>query len=195
MTSGVESSWDRIVAWLRDHAPVSATHLGPAATTRDISVVEALLGRPLPADLLEWWQRSCGATGFAEARLIPGYTPYTVEQAVECREIMLEVTDSDDADIAVLAAEPAGSPCTPGWLPMWLPIANDGMGCDLFIDLRSGPSHGCIMKWDKYEAVTLPPLWPSTAAMLSEIADALEHGTLIQGYHPEARDDGILDWV
>jgi cell wall assembly regulator SMI1 len=60
MTHNVEDSWDRIVAWLRRHAPVTAAHLGPPATKDDIAIVEALLDRQLPADLLAWWHRSCG---------------------------------------------------------------------------------------------------------------------------------------
>jgi hypothetical protein len=55
-------------------------------------------------------------------------------------------------------------------------------------------SHGYIMEWDKYEAATLEPRWPSVAAMLTEIADALQHRTDIHGYQPDACDDGTLDW-
>jgi cell wall assembly regulator SMI1 len=196
MTHTAEDSWDRIVSWLRHYAPVSAAHIGQPATDDDIALVEALLDRPLPADLLAWWHRSCGATGFVEGRLIPGYTPYTVDQAVDRRELMLDIAPCDDgAETAALVAEPAGSPCTPYWLPVWLPIAHNGGGCDLFIDLRPGPLHGCVMTWDKYEAAILKPRWPSIATMLAKIAHALEHGTEIEGYQPEARDNGTLDWV
>ncbi|MFB9909061.1 SMI1/KNR4 family protein [Allokutzneria oryzae] len=197
MTHSVDSTWERIVAWLRTHTPVSAAHLGPPAVDKDIAVVEALLGRSLPTDLLAWWRHSCGVTGFVGSRVIPPrYAPYMVDEAVDCREGMLEAAScEDDAETAVLLAEPAGSPCTPYWLPLWLPIAHDGGGNYLFADLRSGPLTGCIMQWDEDEAAVTEPSWPSTAAMLAEIADALERGTDIEGYQPDARDDGTLDWV
>jgi cell wall assembly regulator SMI1 len=195
MTNPVGDSWDLIVPWLHRYAPVSAAHLGPPATEDDIAFVEALVDRQLPAGLLAWWRRSCGTTGHREL-LIPTYTPYTIDEAVDRREMMLEIAScEDDAETAELAGQPAGSPCTPCWLPVWVPIAQDGMGCYLFTDLRPGPLHGCVMKWDKYEAAVLKPRWPGVAAMLAEIAHALENGTDIEGYEPEARDDGILDWV
>ncbi|MDQ7908289.1 SMI1/KNR4 family protein [Phytohabitans sp. ZYX-F-186] len=184
------------MSWLCHHAPVSAAHIGQPATQDDIAVVEALLDRPLPADLVAWWRRSCGATGFVQGRLIPGYTPCTVDQAVDHRELMLDIASCQDrAETATLVATPAGSPRTPYWLPVWLPIAHDGGGCNLFIDLRPGPLHGCVMQWDKYEAAGLKPRWPSVATMLAEIAHALQHHTDVDGYQPEALDDGTLDWV
>jgi cell wall assembly regulator SMI1 len=197
MLPSVDDSWNRIAAWLRDHTPVSAAHLGPPAAKDDIAVVEALLGRPLPADLVAWWGHACGVTGFGEGRLIPPrFAPHTVYAALDLRELMLEVAPcKDDAEAAALVAEPAGSPCTPYWLPVWLPIAYDGGGCYLFTDLRGGPRHGCIMQWGEYAAATLEPQWPGIGAMLADIAGALHHGTDIDGYQPEARDDGTLDWV
>lgn len=191
-----DDSWDRIVDWLRRHAPVSAAHLGPPATEDDLTLVAALLGGPLPADLTAWWRRSCGVTGFVEGRVIPPrWAPHTIDQAVDCRELMLEFGPfGDDGELAALVAQPAGSPCSPYWLPVWLPIAHDGGGGYLFVDLRPGPSHGCVMQWDEYEAAAQEPEWPDTATMLAEIADALAHGTEIKGYRPEAHD-GTVDWV
>jgi cell wall assembly regulator SMI1 len=176
---------------------VTAAHLGDPVAEDDIALVEALLDRSLPADLLAWWRQSCGATGSVEGRLIPpGHTPYTIDQAVDHRELMLAIASCEDAmETAALVAEPAGSPCSPCWLPVWLPIAQDGGGNNLFIDLRQGPMHGCVMEWDKYEKALGEPLWPTVAAMLAEIADAVEHGTDIEGYQPHACNDGTLDWI
>ena len=127
--------------------------------------------------------------------LPPRYAPYTIDEAIDCRDLMLEVDScADDTELAALIAQPAGSPCT-CWLPVWLPIAHDGGGNHLFVDLRPGLLNGCIMEWDEYEAAVLEPRSPSTATMLAEIADALEHGTDIKGCQPEACNDGTLDWV
>jgi cell wall assembly regulator SMI1 len=194
MTNPAEDPWDRIIRWLRRYAPVSAAHLGPPATKDDIAFVEALLDRQLPADLLAWWRRSCGTTGF-RVQLIRTHVPYTIDEAVDCREVMLDVAScDDDAEVAELASQPAGSPCT-YWLPPWMPIAQDGMGDYLFTDLRPGPLHGCITNWYKYDAAGDKPRWPSAAAMLAEIAHALENGTDIEDRQPQALDDGTLDWI
>jgi cell wall assembly regulator SMI1 len=183
-------AWERIVTWLRTNAPVTAAHLAPPATPDDILFVESLLGRPLPADLSAWWHRSCGVTAYVEGRLIPpSFAPHTVDEAVECREVMLEIASGED-----VLAEPAGSAST-DWLPQWLPVAHNGGGDYLFADLRPGPLTGCVMTWDKYEAAAMAPQWPNTATMLAEIAEALEHGTDIDGYRPDADRDGTLDWI
>jgi cell wall assembly regulator SMI1 len=92
-----------------------------------------------------------------------------------------------------LVAEPAGTPVA-GWLPVWLPIAGDGGGGGLFVDLRAGPLSGCVMRWDKVEAAQLPPLWPDVATMLGEIADALVRGVDIDGSTAVVIDDLTLDW-
>lgn len=183
-------AWERIVTWLRTNAPVTAAQLAPPATPDDILFVESLLGGPLPADLSAWWHQSCGVTGFVEGRLIPPrYAPYTVDQAVECREVMLEIAAAEG-----VLAEPAGSPST-AWLPQWLPVAHDGGGDYLFADLRPGPLTGCVMTWGKYEAAAKAPRWPNTTTMLAEIAEALEQGTTVDGVHPDVSDVGTLDWV
>ena len=54
---------------------------------------------------------------------------------------------------------------------------------------------GCVAAWDEYEAADEEPRWPGVAAMLAGIADELEHGTDIDGYRAEARDDGTPDRV
>ncbi|GAA3994761.1 hypothetical protein GCM10022247_13140 [Allokutzneria multivorans] len=195
MTHPAEESWDRVVTWLHRNVPVSAAHIGRPATKNEIAVVEALLNRELPADLLAWWRRSCGVTDFIKGRLIPGFAPFTADEAIEHREEMLDIAPCDDAaETAALAADPAGSACT-FWLPVWLPLAHNGGGDYLFVDLRSGPLHGCVMQWEKYEAAVSEPSWPNTATMLAEIAHSLDHNTDITGYQPEALDDGTLDWV
>jgi cell wall assembly regulator SMI1 len=175
-------------------APVSTRHIGPPARRSDIATVEALLRQPLPEDLLAWWRHSCGTTDPHQLRLIPpNFTPYTVDEAVDFRELMLEIAESMPVDEAA-EHEPAGSP-TITWLPMWLPLAGDGGGNYLFCDLRPGSLHGCVMTWDHGQAAELPPIWPSVAAMLGGIAEALEHRAEIRDHRPQAREDGVIDWV
>ncbi|MBF6469045.1 hypothetical protein IU427_28330 [Nocardia beijingensis] len=106
---------------------------------------------------------------------------------------MLFVYSCDDgAETAEFVAAPAGTRCPPYWLPVWLPIAASA-GPRLVCDLRHGPLHGCVMEWDEYRAASVEKRWTSVTAMLTEIADALEYGTDIDGCQPQ-RSDGTLDW-
>lgn len=161
----------------------------------DLGLVSALVNRPLPSDLVTWWRMSCGVTNHRGGLLIPpNYVPYAVDDAVDTRESLLEVwlEGVPEDDVAALVDQPAGTPVA-GWLPVWLPIAGDGCGGDLFVDLRSGPLSGCVMRWDKVETAEFEPLWPSVSAMLGDIAAALEHGVEIDGVRAVVVDQ-VLDW-
>lgn len=188
-----ESSWQQVVSWLSDHAPDTAACLGPPAERADLELVAALVNRPLPPDLVAWWRSSCGVTDHRPL-IPPGFVPYDLDGAVETREMLLEIWLSDVPEDAVaeLVDEPAGTPVA-GWLPVWLPIAGDGGGGDLFVDLRSGPLSGCVMRWDKVETAEFEPLWPSVAAMLGDIADGLHRGVEIDGVRAVVVDRA-LDW-
>jgi cell wall assembly regulator SMI1 len=194
MPHDLDDTWDRIEAWLRINAPTTAEHLGVPARTDEIPPLATLVGEPLPDDLIAWWRRSCGTTSFSAARLLTGHAPYSIEDAVECRAEMLAIKALDDADLSALSAEPAGFPCW-SWLPMWVPIAHDSGGDNLFVDLRPGPERSCVMEWYETEGASMEPKWPDVATMLAEIADALEHGTDVAGVRPEVLDDGTIHWA
>jgi cell wall assembly regulator SMI1 len=194
MPHHIDDIWDRIEAWLRTNAPASDEHLGVPARRDTIPPVATLVGEPLPDDLVAWWRRSCGTTSFLAGRLLTGFAPYSIEEAVECRTMMLKIAACDDSELADLSAEPAGSPCW-NWLPMWVPIAYDSGGDLLFVDLRPGPEHGCVTRWYETEFATADPKWPNVATMLAEIADALEHGTKVDGVRQKALDDGRIHWA
>jgi cell wall assembly regulator SMI1 len=193
MPHDIDDTWDRIEAWLRTNAPASDDHLGVPARRHEIPPVATLVGEPLPDDLVAWWRRSCGTTSFFAGRLLTRFAPYSIDEAVKCRTRMLNIAACDDSELADLAAEPAGSPSW-NWLPMWVPIAHDSGGDHLFVDLRPGPEHGCVTQWYETEFAIMDPKWPNVATMLAEIADALEHGTEVNGVRPKVLDDGTIHW-
>jgi cell wall assembly regulator SMI1 len=194
MPHDVDETWDRIEAWLRTNAPTSDDHLGVPALRATIPPVATLVGEPLPDDLVAWWRRSCGTTDFRAGQLLTGFAPYSIDEVVECRTMMLRIAGCDDSELAELSAEPAGSPCW-NWMPMFIPIAHDGGGDFLFVDLRPGPERGCVMQWYQADFATGDPKWPDVATMLAEIADALEHGTVVDNVRPKALDDGTIEWT
>ncbi len=196
-------AWGRIRAWFERYAPAVHDTLRGSVSADDLAKAHAAMGQELPGDLSLWWRRVDGVTSDsirAGAVLPPWYHPYPVESALESRRMWLEIWHVEADYLADLMSQPAGQPCRDAWLPMWLPIANNGGGSDLFVDLRSGPERGCVMAFDRVDGAEDDPLWPSVGAMLDEVADALEHGTAIAPFtgsplRAEVLEGGRLEWV
>lgn len=175
-------NWSGIEAWSRTNAP--GLVFSPPASAEDITAAEKILGLTLPADLAAWW-RHFGGIGDEYNRwelVPPHWQPYSLSEALRNRTLMIEAIrgiafSSPEEEAAFEAAalrEPAGTQCPELWLPAWLPIAADGCGWELFVDLRGGPSHGCVMEWDKYGGAERDPVWPNVTAMLDFALRALE---------------------
>jgi cell wall assembly regulator SMI1 len=202
MTIDVATSWGRIVAWLRERAPATAAAIRAPATDELIDDAEREVGAPFPADLRAWYRQTDGiAPSPHPGTLIPqSFVSYPISYALDSRRTWLEACEmlaEEGDDIATLIAreqaKPAGSPCYL-WLPKWMPVATDYGGLDVFVDLRDGPAHGCVMTYDKVGACDEPPLWPSVSAMLHEIAEALDRDTVAGGCRPTVDADKRLDW-
>jgi cell wall assembly regulator SMI1 len=196
MRPEVDDSWHRIVAWLRAHAPLMADDLNPTADARTLAEAAAAVGVPLPADLVAWWRRADGMRQprSAGTLLPPHFVPLSVGQALRSRRTWLDVADDTPHPADAALPGPAGTPWNV-WLPVWLPIASDGGGGELFVDLRSGEAHGCVMAFDKVDAATSPPVWPSVRAMLADVADALEFATAAGAYRVWVDERGALSWL
>lgn len=177
--ASVEESWTRIVTWLSDSAPATAAGLRSAAS--DLSRVELALDRPLPPDLAEWWSL---ADASGAERLIPlEHTPLSVAAALEVRR---ERLDQHLRRGESIVDGEAGEPSR-GFQSAFVPIAGDGHGRYLFVDLRGGPLHGCIGEWDDLGSFVDVISWPSVAEMLGDVADALVHGVPALTFHAAGR--------
>ncbi len=180
MHPAVDVSWDLIVRWLDEHRDpelIEMEWFTTPATEADIDAVAAEIGGPLPADLVAWWRLAGG--GFDPESTVhllpPGQLPLGPADAIrvraKCRELMsYEVSPEADA------TGPAGGETTV-FGSQFLPVAWDHGHTNLFVDLRPGPQHGCVMRWDDESAVRGGPLWPSVTAMLADTARALTDGT------------------
>lgn len=184
-------SWARIVAWLRQHAPRTAAEIRPPAAEADIAAARDVLD--LPADLVEWWRLAdgCGGRESRSGLLPSSYAPFSVAEALDERDSWLRTYD--ESRDGHLRREPAG---TTGdmfaMLPEFLPLATDGGGWHLLVDLREGQDRGCVREYDKYDGHQLP-IWRGVGEMLAEVAAALDQGSPVRGYVPEV-DDERLGW-
>lgn len=183
----VERAWHRIEDWLSRFAPRFRAELNPPATAAEIDTVATALGVALPADLRIWWGLSNGVRhgiGLPSASLVPDFSsPYPTSIALERWRMHLEVQQKSYPPgpreemarfVAGQNTQPAGT-LQPQlyWLPRWLPIAGDGGGGGVFIDLREGPLHGCLVEFSREHQGTTP-LWESVTQLWVDVADELE---------------------
>ncbi|MEV4702386.1 SMI1/KNR4 family protein [Actinoplanes sp. NPDC049316] len=170
--------WQRLSEWLHTHAPSTAQRLNPPAGEHLLQAYEAELGYALPSDLRDFWLQVDGMDldgGWPPGYLIPPlYPPFSVAKSRNYRRMRLQVAGehADDGELAAMSADPAGTTDSmPLWLPEWIPPAGEADG--MFVDCRGGAMHGCVMEYFKYDGAD-GPVWPSVAAMLTDIADRLD---------------------
>jgi hypothetical protein len=131
-----------------------------------------------------------GAGQTFDAEIIPQFLSYGVNAILGEHKVRADVYGASPERSFWGGDGAAGDECRGGWQPefaSFVPIANSGTGDCLVVDLRPGPLRGCAMEW--YNHGGLAARWPSVTAMLTDIADALEHG------RPEDRDPTDVECV
>jgi cell wall assembly regulator SMI1 len=167
-------SWQAITSWLHAHAPRTHASLAGPAAEGDIRDARAQIPG-LPADLVTWWRLCDGATTQdGSSELIPPYfVPCRIREALEAHASLRGFGSAVARERA--AADEAGSHAG-AFLGSFVPIAASGTGDYLFADLRPGPRHGCVQHWSRDDGCHSGMWWPSTTAMLTDIAAALTDG-------------------
>ncbi|WP_246380644.1 SMI1/KNR4 family protein [Micromonospora jinlongensis] len=188
---------DRIDAWLQQHAPRARAALRPPASEADLVAAQEAVGQPLPPDLRAWWLYADGTHSGLQADggwlIPPGFAPYPINEALESRRLWMDVArkvaplDRWDDFVNSENSRLAATVCET-WLPAWLPVATNHGGGNLFVDLRGGPRHGCVMEFHRDTGALAQPPWADVADMLDDIAERLEEG------EAELDDSGRIDW-
>ncbi len=169
--------WNRILAWLAEHAPATRAVLRPR--------YDALPELRVPIDLQMWWSVHGGTEDDHYAEILPPfYTPMGADRAFVLRDTLT----SKLAD-----ASEAGARAT-GFHPEWLPIAFDGTGDVLAVDLRPGVLRGCVVEWDQERNEMVKPEWTSIVEMFEQVAMALETRSAVGHCFPEVNSSGELGW-
>lgn len=183
MSAPVAVSWDRIEEWLRGNAP--DLPLSPPAEAPAVAAAQESIGLPFPADLVESLLRHDGSPGSlvpSRWTLVPLDTAVgiwrrnTDDLAARQEAEIDDLGDEDDEDWS--ETEEGEEDAFWGWNPAWLPIALDGSGCHLVVELREGDRRGVVGVLDpevgpRFEGYGT---WPSTAALLEGTANALDGG-------------------
>ncbi|QGK71380.1 SMI1/KNR4 family protein [Allosaccharopolyspora coralli] len=183
--------WSDIVRWLDEYAPVTAASLRVPDPALDVARLVEEFALTLPADLMAWWECCDGTDDDVLADVLPPfYTPYGARRSLEawrCHRRSWAERDEPNG------FGRAGSEAT-GFHPAWVPIAGDGFADELVVDLRPGPSAGCVLEWEQETSQTARPEWADVSAMLSDVRRALVEGTSAGHSHPTVTEDGRLDW-
>lgn len=202
MQHAVDESWNIIVEWLARHSPPELALIRPPAAEDDIRETERGVGTVLPDDLVAWWRRADGQAGHGS--LMPWfYSPHSAREALNKRNVWMTawngvMEQADPERFAAYVAQedqaPSGTPCKGAWLPSWLPVAGDGGGNDLFVDLRPGPAHGCVREFFRDAGASDAARWDSVAAMLADVAAGLTQEAPVHGHRIWVEDDGRISW-
>jgi cell wall assembly regulator SMI1 len=95
-------------------------------------------------------------------------------------------------DPARAGAEEAGTRVSM-FISSFFPVADDGSGDFLFVDLRKGRQHGCVSEYFKEEADWRPAIWPSLETLLADTLLSLQAGQPALSFIP-AVTEGRLEW-
>jgi len=195
----VAGSWARIVATLKERTPASARWINGPADAGTLERLRSEIGLPLPPDLTEWLSLANGAAPRFDALIIPRFMPYDADRIIAANRMHHQIYAGSGA--LGTPGQPAGTE-TDGWWPeeyrLFIPVATDGGGHRLVVDLRDGDLRGCVMEWKQDGG--LAACWPGIAVMLADIAGALEHGRRHAGLAelrpgagpcPASRDSGL----
>jgi cell wall assembly regulator SMI1 len=193
----VNNAWERIEAWLAVHARVVRKSLRPSAREGELEKLQSKLGLGLPADFAESARRHDGQKSDAEHGLFP-LSDDALGAMPSCRLLRLtEIRDAwammkelhDIGEFAGRKSEPARGVRHDWWHPGWVPIADNGGGDFLCLDLapgKGGTAGQVIVFFHDLE--DRPRLAKSVAAWLGALARGFESGKYVLD-----DEDGLIE--
>jgi cell wall assembly regulator SMI1 len=171
--------WQRILAWVEEHAPDLLDFLEPPADRAELAEAETRLAMRFPTVLRAFYALQNGTTPFAVFPALDAdqsaFGPLPLDEIQ-----FLEVDDEDDApseeDFEV----------DPGvrrefWNPGWLPFAAAGdRGDYLMLDLAParGGRFGQVIEW-RHDTNERRLAAASLEALLADVADGMEAGKYV----------------
>lgn len=118
MTTSIDDSWDRIEAWLAEHAPATFAGLEPPADPEVIAAAEAAIGLPFPDPLRQSLLRHDG-TGYHEL-LAPFWELESAQQIAGTWQLRTSIHEELSPPDGAYEGDPE-SDRGPWWHRMWIP--------------------------------------------------------------------------
>ncbi|MER6133951.1 SMI1/KNR4 family protein [Streptomyces sp. NPDC001815] len=179
----IDGSWSMIESWLSEHAPGTYASLPPAADSDTVRAAERRCGLVFPEEVVASLHRHDGSGEF----LLPGN--YRLSGAAEIAKSYAGWMGSQQRDVPEELRY---------WRPSWLPLAQDGAGDSLFVEMARGDRLGCVgthAHGDGGQFVDLPH-HASLQALLNWAAQALSDGsaTDVLDYVLITDEQGSFSW-
>ncbi|MFH9958487.1 SMI1/KNR4 family protein [Streptomyces roseolus] len=184
----VSDAWDRVIAWLRRHAPASHAALGPGATAAAVDALEEDLGIRIPPVLRALWSLTAGDDGVDGAGCLPGNQAlmplhavagfYRRQMAAQVHQDTLNARRPEDDRVTV-------------WAAVWIPVASHGPA-DRTSGLYLDASTGYLGRWSRYNEGPDDEL-DTLTTYLEDVADMLEAPALATRDRP-GLVGGALVW-
>ena len=182
----VRESWARIDAWLVAHAPGSFALLAPPADPEQIEAAQKEMVLRFPPELIQ--SLACHDGLRAWANMFPGKPPLSTGAILNHWRMCMEIAE-DNPDLF----EPITEDVEPWWHPQWIPWAESD-GDSQIIDMRDGPHQGRMGTALHDDSGSFEDGWPSLAAYLNDVAEALDEGGAVGPWAPFLTSDGELWW-
>lgn len=171
------SPWQRIDSWLTNHAPRVLALLRPPIDDAGLAKLEAAAGKPLPRSLVDAYRAHDGAMGdhpalFGAVRaprdaLWARHTSWlSADRAVGTLQFMRDLPDE--------------------WPAALLPIADDGSGNLIVVDLDTGE----VSAWD-HEDGSKARLAEDLATWMTQLANDMDARLVVPGTPEDGADDAL----
>lgn len=183
----ISALWHQYETWLSAHFPEGLRGLAAGASEQELVNLQAALGTQLPSAFLEWARVHNGqaddAVGLLDGNL--QLSTDSIQEQWAAMHALLEQGHFQQRG----ESDPPGAIGPVWWSPHWIPIASDGSGNLVCIDMAPGPSgtQGQVIDFD-HETVHRTVLAPSFEAYVRDfVGDVLagrygyseEHGRLM----------------
>jgi cell wall assembly regulator SMI1 len=171
------SAWSRIDAWLATHAPKVLTRLRAPIDDAGLAKLEEAAGKPLPASVVDAYRAHDGAAGEHSTILGAVRAP---KAALWARRMSWLSADKAVGSLRFMREQ------SPSWPSSLLPIADDGAGNLIVIDLETG----VVSAWDHEDAATTR-LADDLGTWMSELADDMDSRLVASGAAEDGADDEL----
>jgi cell wall assembly regulator SMI1 len=173
----VSSSWRRIDAWLAVHAPASLAQLNAPVTPEALAAAQRVVGMEFPADLVGSLRCHDGQDDGVWTPVLPVKPPLDAASIAGDWESWMRIANLYTDRFEAQHDEDS----EPSWHPLWIPFASSESDTQM-IDLRPGPGYGRLGMRYHDDSADFSGGWPSLAAYLHEVAQALYSGADLPWY-------------
>ncbi|WP_157856010.1 SMI1/KNR4 family protein [Streptomyces aureocirculatus] len=172
-SSRIIRAWNRIDAWLAEHAPVTFAALPQPATPVQVALAERMIGVTFPRELAA----SLGCHN--------GSDDHTLLSA--------ELIARDFLLTAEISRQPGIVSQVNTETPEWLPITSDSGGGHMILDLL-GERQPRVGFRSELTNITFPetPNWSNLSSLLEHVASSLETMKPVDGCHPIISEGELL---